>query len=246
VTYEDALRLGGQIRKNQKPTSIVIWKWHTPEELAKRRQATGKDQQPPCTPMTSAVFNLDQIKDLKCPPDDRPIRREKRIVTADQIYDIMPDKPSVVHMLTKEATYNPKSDQVTMPHLSQFESAEEYYATLFHQMVLATGHRKRLNRFGTVKGATSEPYSPEELVAEFGAAFICAFAGIQPPELDSQQASHIAGWAKVLRDDAQMVIRAASAAQRAADYIRGKLPVTDFAKTTALSQPSGPNLAAAL
>jgi antirestriction protein ArdC len=237
VTCEDATRLGGQVRKGQKPTAIVLWKWHTAEELAQRRQATGNKPQPPCTPMPSVVFNLDQIKGLKSPPDDQPIRRDKRIVTADQIYDIMPDKPSVIHMVTDEAAYNPNADQVIMPHLSQFESAEEYYATLFQQMVSATGHQKRLNRFGAVKGGRFEPYSSEELVAELGAAFLCAFAGIPSPTLSAENESHLFGWAKVLRDQPQLIVRAAASAQKAADYIRGKLPTEIHGADSELPRP---------
>ena len=62
----------------------------------------------------------------------------------------------------------------------------------------------------------------EELVAEFGAAFLCAFAGISNPASEDLQASYIAGWSQALRKDNRLIVRAASAAQRAADYIRGK------------------------
>jgi antirestriction protein ArdC len=61
-------------------------------------------------------------------------------------------------------------------------------------------------------------------VAEFGAAFLAAFASIRTPDTDAQNASYIAGWAKAIRDDNRLILLAASAAQRAADYIRGKLP----------------------
>ena len=110
-----------------------------------------------------------------------------------------------------------------MPHLSQFESAEEYYATLFHELVHASGAAKRLNRFAEVQGDRFERYSFEELVAEFGASFLCAFAGINNPGTDALQASYVSGWAKALKNENHLVIRAASAAQRAADYIRGKI-----------------------
>ena len=61
-------------------------------------------------------------------------------------------------------------------------------------------------------------------MAEFGAASLAAFAGIQTPDTDAQNASYIAGWAKAIQDDNRLILLAASAAQRAADFIRGKLP----------------------
>ncbi len=119
--------------------------------------------------------------------------------------------------------YTTRFDRVTLPHLSQFESGAEYYATLFHELVHATGAKKRLDRFGQVEGDRFERYSFEELVAEFGAAFLGAFAGIESPGTEALQASYIQGWAAALRKDQRLVVRAASAAQRATDYIRGKV-----------------------
>src|SRR5438445_5550607 len=108
---------------------------------------------------------------------------------------------------------------VTMPHLSQFESADEYYATLFHELVHGSGAKHRLNRFGEVEGDRFAQYSFEELVAEFGAAFLCGFAGIENRSTEALQASYIEGWARLFRQDSRVLVRAASAAQRAADYI---------------------------
>ncbi|MBE7504263.1 MAG: antirestriction protein ArdC, partial [Verrucomicrobiales bacterium] len=67
-----------------------------------------------------------------------------------------------------------------------------------------------------------EKYSLEELVAEFGAAFLCGFAGLQNPAREAQQASYIEGWSRALCEDQRLLVRAAAAAQRAADYVRGK------------------------
>src|SRR5206468_603020 len=118
--------------------------------------------------------------------------------------------------------YNRLADRVTLPHLSQFESAAQYYVTLFHEMAHATGHAKRLNRFTEREGDKVERYSFEELVAEFGASFLCAFAGIKNAASQELSAAYIDCWAEVFRKDTRILVRAASAAQRAADFIRGK------------------------
>ena len=237
VTYREALRLGGHVRKGERATPVVYWKWRTPEELAKRTAQTGQDHLAPCVPFVSAVFNLDQVEDIARPDDDLQPRPEDRLQVADLMVDVMPDKPEIVHAITADPAYSPRLDQVILPHLSQFESADEYYAVLFHELAHATGAPRRLNRFAEAEGDRVEKYSFEELVAEFGAAFLCGFAGIQNPDTEAMQASYIEGWARVFRQDSRILIRAASAAQRAADYIRGKVTVEQPTTAAAEAQP---------
>lgn len=228
LTYRQTQRLGGHVRQGERATPIIFWKWHPPEELARRQRETGRQDLAPCHPFTSAVFNLDQVEGVPRPADDVPFSRADRLVIAEKLLEVMPDPPAIVHSATVEPSYSPALDQVTLPHLSQFENADHYFATLAHEVVHASGARKRLNRFGEVQGDRFERYGFEELVAEFGAAFLCGFAGIANPENDQLQASYLAGWATALRREPQMLIRAASAAQRAADYIRGKvIPAAD-------------------
>jgi antirestriction protein ArdC len=223
VTYREAQRLGGHVRRGERASPVVFWKWRTPQELARLREKSGREDLAPCVPFTAAVFNFDQVEGITRPEDDVPNRRNDRFEVADKMLDVMPDQPEIVHVATREPSYSPRFDRVTLPHLSQFESAAEYYATLFHELVHATGAEKRLNRFSQVEGDRFERYSFEELVAEFGAAFLGAFAGIESPGTEALQASYIQGWSKALRKDQRLVVRAASAAQRATDYIRGKV-----------------------
>ena len=140
----------------------------------------------------------------------------------------LPKKPDVFHTPTSGPAYSPGGDQITMPHLSQFESASEYYGTLFHELVHSTVHKRRLDRFAETGGDPAERYSFEELVAEFGASFLCAFAGIDNPASEALQASYIEGWSTVLRKDPRLILQAASAAQRAADFIRGKVATEEL------------------
>ena len=88
------------------------------------------------------------------------------------------------------------------------------------------------------EGDAVESYSFEELVAEFGASFLCAFAGIANAGTEALSASYIDGWAKAFRRDHRILLRAASAAQRAADYVRGKV-LTD-AEPAADQPPATP------
>jgi antirestriction protein ArdC len=222
VTYRQAQRLGGHVCKGERAMPVVYWKWRTPEELAKLTEKTGQENPAPCVPFVSAVFNLEQVEGIAAPADEIQHRPNRRLEVAELMLDVMPDKPKIVHAITAEPAYSPRLDRITMPHLSQFVSADEYFSTLFHELTHSVGHPKRLNRFAEAEGDKVEKYSFEELVAEFGAAFLCAFAGIKNPESEALQAGYIEGWARVFQQDSRILLRAASAAQHASDYIRGK------------------------
>ena len=77
-----------------------------------------------------------------------------------------------------KACYNPCYDAITLPKLTSFESAEEYYSTCFHELTHSTMHESRLDRKvkDEVHKFGDEEYSKEELVAEMGAAFLYGHA----------------------------------------------------------------------
>ena len=221
LTFREALRLGGHVRKGEKATPIVFWKWATTEELERARAQNRII--PRCVPFTSHVFNIDQVDGVERPETDVHHQPHRRLEVADLLLEVMPTKPEITHALSSNPAYAPASDRVLMPHLSQFKSADAYFAALFHELVHATGHPCRLNRFAAEEGSALERYSFEELVAEFGAAFLCGFSGIQNRQLDDLHTSYIAGWSEVFRKEPSILLKAASAAQRASDFIRGKL-----------------------
>ena len=107
----------------------------------------------------------------------------------------------------------------------EFTSAEEYYATLLHELTHSTGHQSRLSRDTILDGAPfgSAVYSKEELCAEMGAAYLCAEAGISTAVIENQ-AAYVAGWLSKLRDERKLLIHAAAQAQRAADFVLNRQP----------------------
>ena len=114
-----------------------------------------------------------------------------------------------------------------MPKPEHFQSGQDYYSVLFHELTHSTGHASRLNRKG-VGGADGEwsafgstPYAREELVAEMGAAFLSGHAGIVERTLDNS-AAYIKAWLERLKDDRRLIVQAAAAAQKAADFILSK------------------------
>jgi len=107
-----------------------------------------------------------------------------------------------------------------MPPRGLFENAEEYWSTFWHEAAHASGHSKRLNRESIREAAPfgSATYSIEEIVAEMTAAYLCGITGIENRTFDNS-AAYLAEWARNLRADRKLIIRAAAQAQGACDYI---------------------------
>jgi antirestriction protein ArdC len=146
------------------------------------------------------------------------------IEAAESIAKSYADGPAIEHQ-GQEAYYRPSIDTVRLPTQSRFASTEEYYSTLFHELAHSTGHSNRLSRGldETLHPFGSPDYGKEELIAEMAAAFLSAHAGIKPAVIENQ-AAYIGSWTKTLKSDKRLVIQAAGAAQKAADWIRGKRP----------------------
>ena len=131
--------------------------------------------------------------------------------------------PPKIEISRNRASYQPSTDKIQMPKPDRFKSAEHYYASLFHELTHSTGSKDRLNRPGiTDKAAThaSSVYANEELIAEMGSAFLCGHCNIESSTI-ANAASYIHGWLQKLRKDSKLVIRSASAAQKASDHILG-------------------------
>ena len=117
--------------------------------------------------------------------------------------------------------YTPSLDQIRIPNIQDFISSSEYYATLFHELIHSTGHSSRLNREGITKVNRSDKikYSKEELIAEMGASFLCALTGIENSDLTENAVAYIQNWLQVFKQEKTMVVKAASRAQEAVDFI---------------------------
>ena len=223
LTYRQATELGGYIRKGEESTAVVFWKI----EAAKRStgdldtEETEKNRRRIVLRYYRA-FNLEQCELPQAVLDKLPkveTHRHDPIEAVEKIIAAMPDPPEIVRGGSK-AFYSPLSDRITLPPRELFISAEEEAATTTHELVHCSGSEKRLAREGICEAAPfgSPVYSKEEMVAEMGAAFLCAEAGISNAVI-ANQAAYVAGWLKKLRDDRKLLIHAAAQAQRAADFI---------------------------
>ena len=138
----------------------------------------------------------------------------------------------------RRAYYRPGTDSVHMPARSRFVDAPHYYSTLFHELVHSTGHGSRLNRtFGAHFG--DELYSKEELVAEMGAAYLCAIAGIANEHTDRNTTAYIQSWISRLEEDNRLIVHAAANAQKAVDLIVGTTFEEEITEETGDAVASG-------
>jgi len=213
MTYKQATSKGGQVRKGEKSSPVIFWK-----KLDIEDRNTGKKKKIPFLRYYS-VFNLDQIDGIEPPDAPTETIQFDPIRAAEEIVIAMPSQPIIVHEENR-AFYRPSSDTVNMPKPKMFHKPEHYYSTLFHELVHATGHEDRLARPGIMERTSfgSNDYSKEELVAEMGAAFLCAHAHIDQETL-TDSASYLQNWIKVLKGDSKLAVCAASAAQKASDFI---------------------------
>ena len=232
LTIRQANQLGGHVRKGEESTVVIFWRIENVEAKSEEsnRKESNEKQQRHFLFRYYHLFNLEQCVLPKAVIDKLPgIERHEHapISACSEIMGCMPKPPEIQHAGSK-AFYNVQTDRVTLPPPPElFVSAEEYYATGFHELIHSTGHEKRLGRESIVEAAPfgSPVYSFEEMVAEMGAAYLCAEAGISPAVLDNQGA-YISGWLARLRDDRRFVIRATVQAQHAADYLLGRVPTT--------------------
>lgn len=217
MTYRQAAARGGHVRKGERSSMVVFWKQYDTTD-----KETGEPKKVPVLRYYS-VFNAEQCEGVK-PPDapPEPAAPFEPIEAAERIVAGYADGPTIEHA-GAQAYYRPPADLVRLPEPGRFLSREFYYATAFHELGHSTGHSKRLDRGLSTDLAPfgSPDYSREELVAEMASAFLCATAGISPPTIE-QAAAYIAGWRKTLSDDKKLVVIAAGAGQRAADWVLGQ------------------------
>jgi antirestriction protein ArdC len=222
LTFRQALERGGHVRKGAQGVPVFFWK-------VLDRKAESADSGPDSEHASRrfvaryyTVFNVEQCDGIEYPKPERTTREIPAVEACDRILATNPAGPEIHHGASG-ASYAPIGDVVGMPDRSAFHSPEGYYATLFHELIHSTGHPRRLARFTPDSPPPpfgSPDYSREELVAELGAACLCAQAGISNSTIDNS-AAYLAGWLQVLKADRRTVVFAAGAATKAASLIAG-------------------------
>jgi antirestriction protein ArdC len=214
VTFKQCIAMGGSVRKGEKGTHVYFADKFVPQKEKARAEQDGDEPNLVAFLKRYTVFNTEQCeglpKGLIATPEPKPERQivpeaEAMIVATGADFRIGGD----------QAFYVPSEDFIRIPHQTAYPDQINWYRTAFHELGHWTGHKSRLDRSLTTKFGTVD-YAREELVAEMATAFVCASLGIVPTVRHSD---YIGNWLQVLKEDAKAIVRAASLASKASDFI---------------------------
>jgi antirestriction protein ArdC len=216
LTYHHAQELGGQVRKGEQGSPVVFWQLRKIGVVA---EAFPEPDEPPVTPAkvypllrAYTVFNVAQIDGLdskftqpQVPTWEPEARAEELLLMSGARF----------RQGGTQAFYVPATDEIHLPPRAAFSNAGGFYNVALHELTHWSGHPSRCQRDLTGRFGDSG-YAAEELIAEMGSAYLCAFCRIDG---ELRHAGYLQSWLKVLRSDKRAIFTAAAHAQRAADYI---------------------------
>ena len=221
ITFNQIQAEGGRIRKGEKSKMVVFWKIYVKETDVLDEDGNKKVRTIP----TLRYYNVWEVGQCEGINRKYPLlkREHSPVDEAEAVVDNYFSRETCrLHVGESDrACYRPLSDSVHVPQMSQYDETAEYYSALFHEMTHSTGHRSRLNRITEVAAFGSAEYSREELVAEFGAAFLVARSGIDSDKVFKNSTAYIQGWSRALRKDPRLFVTAAGKAEAAVNYILG-------------------------
>lgn len=216
-TYKQWQEAGCQVRRGEKASLVVFYKEYEVDPDLEAEHDDGKRW----VAKGYWVFNAEQVDGYELPemPQMSPVERDARVDA------FMAGTGAVVQHGGQSAHYDVKADQIQMPDEGLFtgtdtsSTTEAYYSTLLHEAVHWTGHKSRLDReLGMRFG--KDAYAAEELVAELGAAFLCADLAVTPM-LRDDHAQYIDHWLNIMKADKKAIFTAAAKANQALEYLHG-------------------------
>jgi antirestriction protein ArdC len=216
VTFKQCIAMGGSVRKGVHGTHVYFADKFVPQKEQQRAKDEGTDPSAIHFLKRYTVFNAEQCDGLPVGLFGTSEPRQSR--------EIVPEAEALIGATCADfrtggdqAFYVPSEDFIRIPSQTAYTDQINYYRTAFHELGHWTGHKSRLDRNLTTKFGTVD-YAREELVAEMATAFVCASLGIVPTV---RHADYIGNWLQVLKEDARAIVRAASLASKAYDFILG-------------------------
>jgi antirestriction protein ArdC len=216
ASFKQIKEAGGRVKKGEKSNICIFWKMLDVEDEETKEKKK--------IPMLRyyRVFKVGEQTEGIEPKQELEKFEHDPIEEAEKVKNEYFNPPSY-SFNSGGAWYKPFEDHINVPPKEDFPDVNQYYSTLFHEMVHSTGHQTRLKRDGVIKTNRfgSKDYSKEELVAELGASMLCGVTGISNETIDNS-ASYIDSWLQKLKNDKTLIVKAGQQAQKAADYILGK------------------------
>lgn len=215
VTFKQCQQEGGKVRKGEKASMVVFWKWVETED-----EETHEKKEVPFLRYYN-VFHIDQCEGLKARyaetlPATADPNENAEVFINDYLFR---SGVKLIHQSGDRAYYQPIFDRVVLPCMEQFKETAEYYSTAFHELTHSTGHESRLNRLDRTAFFGTEAYSKEELIAEIGAAALVNYSGLETSSSFRNNAAYIQNWLGVLKGDKRFIVSAAGKAEKAVKLI---------------------------
>ncbi len=211
ATYQQWQEKGGQVRKGEKSTTVVFWRFANESKEGQDGETLSSSRL--LFTRGYAVFNAAQV-DGYTPKVEIDLPMPERIERADRFFTAI--GADVSHGGNR-AYYAPATDHIQMPPFAAFKDNVSYYSTLSHEHTHWTANSSRCDR-QLGKRFGDNAYAAEELIAELGAAFTCAHLGLTT-EPREDHAQYIQSWLRVLKADSKAIFTAASRAQQATDWM---------------------------
>lgn len=219
ATFKQWSEIGGKVRKGSKSEIVVFWKITQYEEV--NEDGTKEVKQIPILRYYN-VFHISQVEGVE-PLAVEELTELEPIEEAELIKERyqVGENIAIEEIISNKAFYSPLGDYIQIPCKEQYTAVEEFYSTLFHEMVHSTGHRTRLDRLDTSANSSfgSENYSKEELVAELGSAYLLNMLGIETQKSFRNSTAYIQAWLRKLRDDPKLIVSASGRAEKAVNFI---------------------------
>ena len=219
LTYKQAEKLGGNIRRGEKGTQVIHWQPVFKE--VEKPDGTKEKVFVYRPPKVITLFNVEQADNINLPAI---VKGEPVPVTEGEtaVLEAYKDKPQILFVAQDQAFYSPIEDIIKLPQREQFKSDQSFFETLVHELAHSTGHRSRLDRSDLTDnyGNHLESRGEEELIAEITVALVAARLNVK---IDFENvAAYAANWLPAVKNNPQMIVKAAKQAQKATDHMLGK------------------------
>lgn len=219
ATFRQWEQVGGRVKKGEKAEIVVFWKM---QEVTEQKEGGELSiRQVPLLRYYN-VFHISQVANV-LPLERTEDFETEPIERADAVLHEYVERENITLLVgdSDRAFYRPATDSITLPSLSQFEQAENFYSTAFHECGHSTMKESRCNRVAENRNSYfgNADYSKEELVAEITSAAILHSLGIETPDTFQNSCAYVQSWIKVLQNDKKFIVSATGKAEKAAKYI---------------------------